>query len=441
MLPRHMRVFVIGSGGREHALVWKLSQSKDVESIFCAPGNPGIAEVATCIPIGAADIVELADFAEKMHVDLTVVGPELPLSLGLVDEFTKRQLLVFGPNSLAAELESSKVYSKSFMAKYGIRTAEADACSSREQAEAAIKRLGFPCVFKADGLASGKGVVVVHDRTEAERALKLYFDDRVFGSAGDRVLIERFIHGEEVSFLVLCDGERAIPLATAKDYKRVFDGDRGPNTGGMGSHSPSVFLDSETSREVLTGIVHPTIKGMAEEGRPFRGVLFVGLILENGLNPYTLEYNVRFGDPETQSILIRMEDDLLPYLLGSARGQFEPTAKPVWKREASACVVLTSEGYPGPFERGRPIEGLEEATSEEGVFVFHSGTARSADGHLVTSGGRVLSVCARARGVSEALRRATRAAETIRFEGRHFRRDIGAKAREILLERTGSGLG
>ncbi|KAA0256409.1 phosphoribosylamine--glycine ligase [Acidobacteria bacterium ACD] len=436
-----MRVFVVGSGGREHALVWKLSQSPGVKEIFCAPGNAGIGQLATCFPIGVSDIVELADFAEKMRVDLTVVGPELPLALGLVDELTKRGLLAFGPNKLAAELEGSKVFSKSFLKKYGIPTPDAEVCTSRLEAEAALKRFGVPCVFKADGLASGKGVVVVHDRAEAERALKLFFEDRVFGSAGNRVLVERFVDGDEVTFMVLCDGEKAIPLATAKDYKRVFDGDRGPNTGGMGSHSPSVLLDAGTARDVLTDIVQPTLKGMAQEGRTFRGLLFVGLTLENGLNPLVLEFNVRFGDPETQSILIRMEDDLLPYLVASAKGAFDPAVKPVWKKEAGACLVLSAEGYPGPFERGKLIEGIEEACAEEGTFVFHAGTARTTDGKFVTAGGRVLNVCARARGLSEALRKAIRASETIRYDGKHFRRDIGAKALEILRDRTASGLG
>ena len=436
-----MRVFVVGSGGREHALVWKLSQSPLVKEIFCAPGNAGIAQLATCFPIGISDIVELADFAEKMRIDLTVVGPELPLALGLVDELGKRGLAAFGPNKLAAELEGSKVFSKSFLKKYGIPTPDAEVCTSRLEAEAALKRFGVPCVFKADGLASGKGVVVVNDRAEAERALKLFFEDRVFGSAGNRVLVERFVDGDEVTFMVLCDGERAIPLATAKDYKRVFEQERGPNTGGMGSHSPSVLLDAGTARDVLTDIVQPTLKGMAQEGRTFRGLLFVGLILEAGLNPLVLEFNVRFGDPETQSILIRMEDDLLPYLVASARGAFDPAAKPVWKKEAGACLVLAAEGYPGPFERGKVIEGIDEACAEEGVFVFHAGTARTADGRLVTAAGRVLNVCARARGLSEALRNAVRASETIRFDGRHFRRDIGAKALEILRDRTASGLG
>src|SRR5262249_1176753 len=309
---------VVGSGGREHALVWKLAQSPDVSEIFCAPGSAAMAASATCFPIGVADVVELADFAEAMHGDLTVVGPELPLSLGLVHELTERDLVAFGPNKLAAELEGSKAFSKTFMKKYGIPTAEAAICASREEAEDALKRIGLPCVFKADGLAAGKGVQVVGDKAEAEVALKLFFDERVFGTAADRVLVERFIEGDEVTFMVLCDGERAIPLATVKDYKKVFDGERGPNTGGMGSHSPSVLLDSSTALEVLTGIVHPTLKGMAEEGRRFRGVLYVGLMLDSSSNPYVLEFNVRFGDPETQSVLIRMDDDLLPYLHGAA---------------------------------------------------------------------------------------------------------------------------
>ena len=435
-----MRILVIGSGGREHALVWKLAQSPDATEIFCAPGNPGISALATCLPIGAADTVELADFADKMKIDLTIIGPELPLTLGLGDELAKRQLPVFGPNRLAAELEGSKVFSKSFMKKYGIPTPDAEVCTTREEAEKALKRFGIPCVFKVDGLAAGKGVVVAQTPEEAERALRIFFDERVFGPAGERVLVERFIEGEEVSFMVLCDGERGIPLATAKDYKRVFDGDRGPNTGGMGSHSPSVLLDAPTSRDVLTYIVHPTLRGMAEEGRPFRGTLFVGLILENGLTPHVLEYNVRLGDPETQSVLIRMEDDLLPYLLGAARGQFEGDARPVWKKEAGACLVLTADGYPGRYDKGKPITGIEEAQAEEGVFVFHSGTAWTADGQLVTAGGRVLGVSARAKGLSEAIRKARLAADKISFEGKHNRTDIGARAMEILLERTGSGL-
>ena len=432
-----MRLLVVGSGGREHALVWKLSQSPGVTDLFCAPGNPGIAKLATCIPISVDNVVELADFAESMKIDLTIVGPELPLTLGLVDELNHRGLLAFGPNRLAAELEASKVFSKSFMKKYGIPTADAEIVTTRKEAARAVDAFGLPVVFKADGLAAGKGVVIAKDVAEVEQALKLFFEDRVFGTAGDRVLVERFIAGDEVSFLVLCDGERGLPLATVKDYKKVFDGERGPNTGGMGSHSPSVLLDASMASDILAFIVQPTLKGMVDEGRPFRGVLFVGLILEKDLNPYVLEYNVRFGDPETQSILLRMEGDLLPFLFGSARGKFDEGAQPGWQRAATACLVLTAEGYPGPYEKGRPITGIEEA-EKDGVFVFHAGTATAADGKLVTNGGRVLNVCARERGLSQALKKARDAAEKIQFEGRHFRRDIGKKALEILMERSGS---
>lgn len=435
-----MRILVVGSGGREHALVWKLAQAPGVTDVFAAPGNPGIASRATCLPIGAENVVELADFAESMKIDLTVVGPELPLTLGLVDELSRRGLTAFGPNRLAAELEGSKVFSKLFMKKYGIPTPDAEVCQTRGEAERALKSYGLPCVFKADGLAGGKGVVVAQEAEEAERALKLFFEDRVFGSAGDRILVERFISGDEVSFMFVCDGERALPLATAMDYKKIFDGDRGPNTGGMGAHSPSVLLDASTASDVLAFIVQPTLKGMADEGRPFRGVLFVGLILENGVNPFVLEYNVRFGDPETQAVLLRLDGDLLPLLLGAARGRFDEGAQLGWRREATAALVMTAEGYPGPFERGRAISGIEDAEAMEGVFVFHAGTAQGLDGRLVTSGGRVLDVCARGRGLSQALATAREAAGKIRFEGSHFRRDIGKKALEILMERSGSML-
>ena len=435
-----MRILVVGSGGREHSLVWKLSESPQVTEIFGAPGNPGIAEKATCVPIGVEDVVELVDFAESMKVDLTVVGPELPLTLGLVDELGHRGLLAFGPNRLAAELEGSKVYSKGFMLKYGIPTPEAEVCVTRAEAAAAVKKIGLPCVFKADGLAAGKGVVIVNTRDEADKALRLFFEERVFGSAGDRLLVERFLTGEEVTFLCLCDGTLAIPLATTKDYKKVFEGDRGPNTGGMGAHSPSVVLDAATSADVLTYIVHPTLKGLAEEDRPFRGILYIGLMLEKGLNPNVLEYNVRFGDPETQAILLRMDGDLLPFLLASANGRLEEAGKIAWRREATACIVLAAEGYPGPYERGRVIEGIEDAMADPDVVVFHSGTARNWEGKLVTAGGRVLSVCARGRSLSTALSKARDAAEKIRFEGKHFRRDIGKGPLEILRERSGAFL-
>ena len=438
--PATMRILVVGSGGREHALVWKISQSPEVTEIFCAPGNPGIAEKATCVPIGAENVVELADFAKSMSIDLTVVGPELPLTLGLVDELTKRGLLGFGPNRLAAELEGSKVFSKGFMQKYGIATPAAEVCATKAEAEAAVKKIGLPCVFKADGLAAGKGVVIVSTKDEASRTVRLFFEERVFGKAGDRLLVERFLTGEEVTFMCICDGTLAVPLATTKDYKKVFEGDRGPNTGGMGAHSPSVVLDAGTSADVLTYIVHPTLKGMVAEGRPFRGVLYVGVMLENGLTPNVLEFNVRFGDPEAQAVLLRLESDLVPFLLASARGRLEDAGKIAWRREATACVVAASEGYPGPYERGKVIEGIQEVMADPDVVVFHSGTAIDREGKLVTAGGRVLSVCARGRSLSTALKKAREAAEGIRFEGKHFRHDIGKGPLEILRERSGAFL-
>jgi phosphoribosylamine--glycine ligase len=438
--PATMRVLVVGSGGREHALVWKISQSADVSEIFCAPGNPGIAEKATCVPIGVENVVELADFAKSMSIDLTVVGPELPLTLGLVDELGHRGLQAFGPNRLAAELEGSKVFSKGFMQKYGIPTPEAEVCATKAEAEAAVKKLGLPCVFKADGLAAGKGVVIVGTKDEAGRAIRLFFEERVFGSAGDRLLVERFVSGEEVTFMCICDGTLAVPLATTKDYKKVFDGDRGPNTGGMGAHSPSVVLDAGTSADVLTYIVHPTLKGMTAEGRPFRGILYVGLMLEDGLTPHVLEYNVRFGDPEAQAVLLRLESDLVPFLSASARGRLEDAGMIAWRREATACVIVASEGYPGHYERGRVIEGIQEVMEDPDVVVFHSGTALDREGRLVTGGGRVLSVCARGRSLSTALKKAREAAERVRFEGRHFRHDIGKGPLEILRERSGAFL-
>ncbi|HUP45100.1 MAG TPA: phosphoribosylamine--glycine ligase, partial [Thermoanaerobaculia bacterium] len=300
-----MRVLVIGQGGREHALCWKLKQSPSVKEIYAAPGNAGIASVADCVPIGVADIIELADFAEKLKIDLTVVGPELPLTLGIVDEFQKRDLAIFGPTRRAAEIEASKVYSKEFMRKYNIPTAEATACQSVDEARAALKKSKFPAVIKIDGLAAGKGVVVVHSKKEADEYLRVVFEEKRFGNAASRILIEEFLEGEEVSFMVITDGKRSVPLAPAKDYKKAFDGDQGPNTGGMGAHSPSVVLNGETAAEVMKKIMIPTLQGMEAEGRTYSGVLYAGLIL-TAKGPKVLEYNCRFGDPETQVQMLRL---------------------------------------------------------------------------------------------------------------------------------------
>jgi phosphoribosylamine---glycine ligase len=420
-----MRVLVVGQGAREHALCWKLKQSPLVRELYAAPGNAGISSVADTVPIGVADIIELADFAEKLKMDLTIVGPELPLTLGIVDEFQKRGLPIFGPTRLAAELEGSKVFSKEFMRKYGIPTANAIAANSFDEAKAAVKELGFPCVLKVDGLAAGKGVVIVEAKAEAEDYLRMVFEEKKFGTAATRILVEEFLTGEEVSFMVITDGKKALPLAPAKDYKKAFDGDTGPNTGGMGAHSPAVVLTGETAAEIMRTTVHPTIQGMASEGRPYTGVLFVGLMLTaNG--PKVLEYNCRFGDPETQVQMLRMEDDLADVCLKVARGNLGDT-KLNWKKEAAACVVIAVDGYPDDFVKGQDVEF--DPVDDESVVVFHAGVVKKG-GKLVNQAGRVVSVCARAATLSEALAKAYEAAPKVRFEGARYRRDIGYRALE-----------
>jgi len=417
-----MKVLIVGGGGREHALCWALRRSAFVEELFCAPGNPGIAELADCLPVSAGEIVEIADLAAKLHMDLTVVGPELPLSLGIADEFGKRSLPIFGPTRLAAQIESSKVFAKEFFRRHGIATAQAIVCASRDEAEAAIAQLRYPVVLKADGLAAGKGVLTAESREEANRALTLFFDERVFGSAGDRVLVEEFLRGTEASFLAVCDGQTPVPLPTARDYKKVYDGDRGPNTGGMGGHSPAGSMDAAMSSQVLKEIIWPALKGLAAEGRPFCGVLYAGLMLtESG--PKVLEFNARFGDPEAEVILPRVDSDLVGLLVAATRGELEGITPIEVKPEACVGVVLCSGGYPGPFENGKPITGLTEAERMPAVQIFHSGTAIIGD-RLVTAGGRVLVVTATGSTFSDAAARAYEAADKIEFEGKHLRRDI-----------------
>jgi phosphoribosylamine--glycine ligase len=420
-----MKVLVVGSGGREHALCWGLRRSAFVDELFCAPGNPGIAETADCLPVSAGDTVELADLAEKLQLDLTVVGPELPLSLGIVDEFRKRSLPIFGPTRVAAQIESSKVFAKEFFRRHGVATANFTVCASAAEVEAAVREVGYPCVLKADGLAGGKGVLVAESKEDVDRAISLFFEERVFGEGGDRILVEEFLRGSEASFLAVCDGVVAEALPTARDYKKVYDGDRGPNTGGMGGHSPAGILDAPTSQRVMKEIIWPTLKGMDAEGRPFTGVLYAGLMLtESG--PKILEYNARFGDPETEVIVPRLQTDLAALLVAATRRElyrFQPLAI---KPEACVAVVLCSRGYPGNFERGKPIRGLNEAARLPSVEIFHAGTARDGD-RLVTAGGRVLVVTACAPTISEASARAYEAADTIEFEGKHVRRDIGIK--------------
>ncbi len=420
-----MRVLVVGQGAREHAIAWKLRQSPLVKEVYAAPGNAGIAAVADCVNIGVADIIELADFAETLKMDLTIVGPELPLTLGIVDEFQKRGMAIFGPTRLAAELEGSKAFSKEFMRKYGIPTADARVCSSIDEAKAALKELGYPSVLKVDGLASGKGVVIVGSKGEAEEYLRLVFEEKKFGNAANRVLVEEFLTGEEVSFMALTDGTKFVSLAPAKDYKKAFDGETGPNTGGMGAHSPAVVLNGETAAEIVKTIIMPTIQGMTAEGRPYTGCLYAGVML-TAKGPKVLEYNCRFGDPETQVQMLRLEDDLADVCLKVARGNLGDT-KLNWLKEAAACVVIAVDGYPDDFPKGQEV--VIDPIDDPSVTVFHAGTVPRG-GRMVNVAGRVASVCARAATLSEALAKAYEAAPKVRFEGARYRTDIGYRALE-----------
>ncbi|PYT37220.1 MAG: phosphoribosylamine--glycine ligase [Acidobacteria bacterium] len=425
-----MKVLVVGNGAREHALCWKLRGSPLVKELYCAPGNVGMAKIADRVPIDPSSIVELADFAATIKVDLTVVGPELPLTLGIVDEFQKRDLPIFGATQAASEIESSKVFAKEFMKKHKIPTARFEVCGSAGETRTALKKRkdGFPVVLKADGLAGGKGVILARDRKEAEQAIEILQVERRFGVAGDRVGVEEFLEGYEASFFALSDGQRVLPLVTCQDYKRLQDGDTGPNTGGMGGYSPSVHIDADTFHQVMDGILVPTIAGLAEEGRPYRGVLYVGLMLTKK-GPRVLEYNARFGDPEAELIAVRMKSDLVPVLQATLAGRLEEITIE-WLKARSVCVVLAARGYPEKPETGRPITGTDCASALDGVEVFHAGTAVK-EGKFVTASGRVLAVTALGATFAQARERCYAAAETVRFEGRHFRTDVAGDALEV----------
>lgn len=420
-----MRVLVVGHGGREHAICWKLKQSPLVDELFAAPGNGGIAEIADCVPIGVADVVELADFAEKLKIDLTVVGPELPLTLGIVDDFQKRGLPIFGPTRLAAEIEGSKVFSKEFMKKYSIPTASAKICVGDEDARQHLKERGYPAVIKVEGLAGGKGVAIVESKQEAEEYLKLIFEERKFGNAGNRIVIEDFLEGEEVSFMVLTDGKRVVPLAPSKDYKKALNGDEGPNSGGMGAHSPAIVLPGETAGEIMKRIMVPTIQAMAEENRLYTGCLYAGIMLTSA-GPKVLEYNCRFGDPETQAQLLRLESDLAEVFMKIANGNLGET-KLQWKKEAAACVVVTMDGYPDEVRKG--VEITVEPVDDPSVVFFHSGTDMR-DGKLVNSAGRVVTVAAHGETMGQTLKKVYAAVPNVKFEGATYRTDIGYLALE-----------
>lgn len=427
-----MRVLVIGNGGREHALCWLIRERAPGTDLYCAPGSPGTEECGESVAIDVADTLGLAGFAAERGIDLTVVGPELPLSLGVVDAFRQRGLRIFGPSRAAARLESSKVFAKEFMYRHGVPTSDFVVADDRETAGRAARRFGLPAVLKADGLAAGKGVLIVSSPEELEAALDVFFVDRRFGSAGARVLVEPFVPGEEVSFIGFCDGRRVLPLATSKDYKRIGDDDAGPNTGGMGAHSPAGIVSEAQVADIMNDVMERTVAGMAADGTPFSGVLYAGLMMSPD-GPQVLEFNVRLGDPEAQALLLRLEEDPVDLFVAGAEGDFGRSAL-AFRAGASVCLVLANQGYPGKAASGDVIEGIEAARSQEGVVVFHAGTDRR-NGEFIATGGRVLNVCAVGEDLDQALSRAYEGADRINWPAKAMRSDIG---RRVLA--TGGGL-
>jgi phosphoribosylamine---glycine ligase len=419
-----MRILIIGGGGREHALAWKIAQSPRVHALFAAPGNPGIARHAVCVPLAADALDGLLAFAKRERIDLTVVGPETPLVAGLADRFIEAGLPVFGPVAQAAAIEGSKAFAKGLMARHGIPTARFATFDDAARTRRFCRELGAPLVVKADGLASGKGVIVCRTLAEADAAVTACIETKAFGAAGARVVVEEFLSGEEVSFFALSNGMDAISLAAAEDHKAVFDGDRGPNTGGMGAYSPVAAFDEALEKRVMETIVRPTLAALAREGAPYRGVLFTQLML-TAQGPTVVEFNCRFGDPECQALLVRAPGDLVPLLVAAARGGPWPEVGP-WPGRTSVSVTLASAGYPGTYRTGVTIDGVEAAEALPGVTVFHAGTTLR-DRGLVTAGGRVLSVTAVADDLATAIARAYGAIGKIRFEGMHHRSDIGKR--------------
>lgn len=423
--PLAMKVLVLGNGGREHALVWKLRQSPRVSQLYCAPGNGGIAEEAECLPVDLKSLQSMVALGERLRPDLTVVGPELPLTLGVVDEFTRHGWPAFGPTMAAAQLESSKSFAKEFLQRHRIPTAHYATCGSVEEVRAALAHFHVPVVVKADGLAAGKGVVIAASKEEAASAAAEMLSGKMVGVAGTRVVLEEYLKGEELSFLVFSDGECAVPLVAAQDHKRIGDGDTGPNTGGMGAYSTADIIDDKMRDWLMNHIARPVVAGMKAEGAEYKGVLYCGLMM-TARGPMVLEFNCRFGDPETQPILMRLESDLVDALEASIQGSVSD-GDFRWSREAAVCVVMASGGYPGTFEVGKQITGLDAASSVDDVKVFHAGTTQR-DGSFYTAGGRVLGVSARAPELATAVKNAYAACDKIKFSAANYRKDIAARA-------------
>jgi phosphoribosylamine--glycine ligase len=420
-----MRVLVIGSGGREHALVWKISQSSKVTKLFCAPGSAAIGELADCISIKPEQIEKLGDFAEEEKIDLTVVGPELPLTLGIADLFESRDLKIFGPNKAAARLEGSKAFAKEILQQNNIPTATFGLFTDPAAAKQHIERYPPPYVIKADGLAAGKGVLISQTIDDALDVIDQILVQKIFGVAGEKVVIEEFLEGEEVSFMALADGRHILPLVSSQDHKRIFDNDRGPNTGGMGAYSPAPVVTPALQQRIFDEILNPLLAGLKKQGITYRGVIYAGLMITKS-GPKVLEFNARFGDPECQPIMLRLKSDLIPLLEATINGKLDQ-ALPEWYEDPAVCVVLSARGYPGPYDKGEEIRGLDKLGNWDKGFVFHAGTAKE-NGRWVTSGGRVLGVTARGRDIEDAVKNAYSAVSQISWDGMHYRKDIALRA-------------
>ncbi len=421
-----MNVLVVGSGGREHALCWAIARSPLCSSLYCAPGNPGIEAVAACVPVAADDVAGITREALRLHIDFVVIGPEIPLSLGLADALRRENIACFGPSQAAAEIESSKGFMKDVCAKAGVPSAAYRRFTDAGEAKAYVRAQGAPIVIKADGLAAGKGVTVARTMEEALSAIDDAMVRHVFGASGASLVIEEFMDGEEASYFAICDGETALPFAAAQDHKAVYDGDKGPNTGGMGAYSPAPIVDAAMQDRIMREIVTPTLNAMREMGRPFTGVLFAGLMIGKS-GPRLIEFNARFGDPETQAILPRLKSDLLA-LLHAASGKKLAGTQLEWHDRAGLCVVMAAEGYPGAYKKGTVIRGLEEASKIPDTVVFHAGTSRNDKGEIIAAGGRVLGVTATAATIAEAQTQAYRAVDAVNWPEGFCRRDIGWRA-------------
>jgi phosphoribosylamine--glycine ligase len=431
-----MKIVIVGGGGREHALAWKIARSPLIDELIVAPGNGGMGGIARLVPIDADDVEGQFDLAVRERADLVVVGPEAPLAGGLVDRLSAAGIRAFGPTATAARLEGSKVFAKEFMARHGVPTAPFSVHDDLGDALAAVDRRAGPCVVKADGLAAGKGVIVCRSPFEARQAVQRILGDRQFGEAGSRVVIEDLLAGEEASVLAICDGERIVPLLAAQDHKAAYEGDTGPNTGGMGAYAPAQVVTRELCEVIVETVLRRTVDGMARDGHPFRGVLYAGMMIRDG-QPLTLEFNARFGDPECQPLMLLLEEDLVPLLIAAADGALEERGLR-WRAGAALCVVLAAGGYPGPYERGKEISGLAAAAAHPDAVVFHAGTRLEGE-RVLTSGGRVLGVTGRGPTVEEAAARAYAAAGEIRWEGMRMRRDIGHRALFYYLRESSRG--